>query len=183
MSPEFIAAAKAEESDLLKKLEALRALLAAYDMPPAQVEAKPKPKAEKPSAPPAAVRQAKSGSAERAMDKFTPYGRAVVAAAVNVARASPRLPIKTREITEILLENGVEIRGNDPVNALGAMLHRCSSLRSLGKRGWTLADGVTGHPNTAHENGALNGQAASAPEVGEAATSPVENRGWQAYPG
>lgn len=185
MSPEFIAAAKAEESVLVQRLDAVRALLAAYGAPPAVSEAKERES--KPAKPDKPAGSAQSAAPkERVMDKFTPYNKEVVDAAVAAARKAEALPIRTRDLAEAVQATGIVIRGNDPVNALGALLHRCSAMRSLGKQGWTLADVQTTQKeqtDRTNENGALNGQAASAPEAGEAATSPVENRGWQAYHG
>jgi hypothetical protein len=143
MSPEFIAAARAEEAELVKKLEAVRGLLSAYGAGDTGA----------PVAPAVPVAKPKTTEwAARPKDKFTPYGQDIVDRAIAVVRAAPELPIKTKAIADVMLADGVEIRGNDPANALGALLARSSALQSLGKRGWTLTNMKDWSPQGPKEN-------------------------------
>ena len=179
MSPEFIAAAEAEEAELATKLAAVRAVLAAYGRSPVKAaEAKPKQASnvQDSVSMAAQVRPLSSAWGDRPKDQFTPYGWEVVKAAVRVVREAKSLPIKTRAITEGVQAKGIEIRGNDPVNALGALLARCSGLESLGKKGWTLTAGADTGPYAPEKIEASNGNAAGASTAEGAATPSFENR-------
>lgn len=136
MDGDIIAQMRKEEADLSRKLKAVRDFLAAYNVP-ASNEAAPAPAT---AAGPNAA--AKAGSAQREkvnIDGFTAYGRGVVATAMQLMLTQAG-PVKTRQAVEFMQGLGMELTGQDPVNAVGALLYRSADLVSHGKKGWTIAD-------------------------------------------
>ncbi|MDO9222352.1 MAG: hypothetical protein Q7U20_01410 [Caulobacter sp.] len=75
----------------------------------------------------------------RSIKNFTEYGREVIATAMDCL-IGQTAPVKTRELVDAIGRRGVEIRGENPINALGALLKRSADITSHGKRGWTLTD-------------------------------------------
>jgi hypothetical protein len=148
-----------EEADLVRKLDAVRQFLAAYGGP----------------APVAAAAKGSTvtrrSSATRA-DKFGSYGQGVIDAACKLLEGA-NAPVPTRDLLAKLERYGVEVRGENKVNALSALLARSSKVQGHGRAGWTLA----GDPPTAeeiqetlgeqaqNETKAPNGDAASASVV------------------
>ena len=154
---------RAEEADLMRKLDAVRAFLAAYGEPAASSTKQAPPK--------------KPGGGSRGkvgLDGFGEYGRATVIEAMKFISKHDH-PVITRRIVEAMTARGYEIRGNDPVNALSALLARCADVISHGRSGWTLADPESFKRtlgDAQNENEAPNGSAAGASET----------RGWGAPP-
>lgn len=124
---DIISRMRAEESDLVRKLEAVRHFLAAYAGPVASASTPP------------AQKRASRGSAERA-DKFGGYGMGVIDAVASVLPGPSKNPLMTRDIIAKLEASGVAIRGKNKVNALSALLARSSRIKGHGRSGWTLAD-------------------------------------------
>jgi hypothetical protein len=120
---------RAEEADLAKKLEAVRAFLAAYEGESGSTRsAKAAPKSGK-----------SEGRRQVEIDGFGAYGRTVVAEAMRMLMASNH-PIKTSQLVAPIEAMGVEISGQNKINALGALLARSVDITSHGKAGWSLAD-------------------------------------------
>lgn len=130
MSTEIVAQMRKEEADLVRKLKAVRDFLAAYDVVPSNETVAPAPVTPRISSPP----REKVG-----IEGFTPYGRRVVATAMLQMLATPH-PVKTRQAVEFMQAMGMEITGQDPVNAVGALLYRSADLTSHGKAGWTISN-------------------------------------------
>lgn len=117
---------EAEEADLERKLAVVREFLAVY----------------RPSAPKGA---AKSPSPSREVrtfgdriDKFGTYGKGVVDVVLTMLPSVSAEPILTRDLVVKLENNGIEIRGENKVNALSALLARSSKIKGHGRSGWTL---------------------------------------------
>lgn len=128
MDGDIVDRMRAEEAELIKKLEAVRAFLAAYGG-----AASPAP-ASKP-----ANRVSRTGAREKVeIDGYGGYGRKVVAEAMRMLMASSH-PIKTSDLIGPIEAMGVEITGQNKVNALGALLSRSIDIVSHGKAGWSLA--------------------------------------------
>lgn len=133
MDSDIIAQMRKEEADLARKLKAVRDLLAAYNVTASNEPSQP--------AAPAKGEKAQSPREKVGIDGYSDYGRALVASAMREMLPATQ-PVKTRRIAEALDEKGIAITGKDPVNALGAMLHRSADITSHGKAGWTLTDPV-----------------------------------------
>ncbi len=128
---------RAEEADLLRKLEAVRGVLRAYgemrsvqDNTRSDVElAGPKHSAAR-----------TEGNRERVgLERFSEYGRQIVSAAIDaITDAATDVPIPTRMLVDMIEARGLSIRGEDKNNALSALLARSIHVRSNGRRGWTL---------------------------------------------
>jgi len=133
---------KAERAELLRKLAAVDVFLAAYGEQPASV---PHHAAESSAVvtarlPPAARATADAPSKDKkAIENFTPYGRKAIATSMSylIGRSTP---VRTRELVDLLEGIGFAIRGENAINALGALLGRSEDIVSHGKAGWTLAD-------------------------------------------
>lgn len=158
MDGDIIARMRSEEADLARKLKAVRDFLAAYGQAPSNDIPAQGAKVQ-PAAP-----RGKVG-----IDGYTPYGRGIVATAM-IPMLKTKHPVKTRAIVEFLQGLGVEITGQEPVNAVGALLYRSADIRSHGKAGWTVADESTANEivsQYAHkENEASHGKAEDASEAG-----------------
>lgn len=137
MSPQFKAQARAEEADLLRKLEAVRAVLRAYGEAPLSEAPAPE---KAPGRPALASPPATSANKEKKpLEGFSPYGADVVRAAIKVVKERPGGPVATRDMVAAIEAMGQEIRGVDKVNALSALLARSADLTNHGRRGWTLS--------------------------------------------
>jgi hypothetical protein len=119
---DIVAQMKAEEAALVRKLDAVRQFLAAYGEGAATRGA---------SAP-----RSPRAAAER-VDKFGSYGKGVISAAMECLPSEGDEPISTRELVDRLELRGVEIRGQNKVNALSALLARSSQIKGHGRAGWT----------------------------------------------
>lgn len=157
---DIVAQMKAEEADLVRKLEAVRQFLAAYGEKPAPT----------PTARAAPANKPARNLTDR-MDKFGSYGKGVIEAAAKMLPEDGGEPMPTRELVDRLEFIGVEIRGQNKVNALSALLARSTQIKGYGRAGWTLAGKRnSGGDDAPNENEAPNGNAAGASET----------RGWGA---
>ncbi|RQW44104.1 hypothetical protein [Novosphingobium sp. LASN5T] len=135
-----------EEADLTQKLEALRMILRAYgaDAPIAALSAAPTivaPTIEVPNGPVAAATLTpKTGREKVSLDRFGDYGRSVVQAAIDECRSHLGRPIASRDMVTLVERRGIEVRGNDKVNAISALLARSIDLKPNGRKGWTLSE-------------------------------------------
>lgn len=127
MDGDIVERMRAEEADLSRKLEAVRAFLAAYGHTAGGEDARPQ-------------RQPKQGSRQKVpIEGFGAYGRKVVAEAMRVLLTSDH-PMRTSDLITPIEAMGVEITGLNKINALGAMLARSIDINSHGKAGWSLAN-------------------------------------------
>lgn len=133
---DIIARMRIEEADLARKLEAVRALIAAYTGEPMGTDSSP-----------ASARNVddrkppiRSGSRDKvSIDGYSAYGRAVIVEALRALALAP-FPVKTRDLVPAIEDHGIEIRGESKVNALGALLARSQDIVSHGKAGWSAAN-------------------------------------------
>jgi len=136
MTPDIIAQMKAEQADLRRKLEAIQAVLAAYGVTdtaaPATTARTGALLATTSKVPPLRERVP--------LSRFSEYGAQVVNAALHVVQARSSGPVLTRDLVAEIEKMGIEIRGNDKVNALSALLARSADLVSHGRRGWTASE-------------------------------------------
>ncbi|MGA0532102.1 hypothetical protein [Hansschlegelia sp. KR7-227] len=169
MDANIVQQMKAEEADLMRKLDAVRAFLAAYGVQngraPSGERNMPKP-AIVPATRPASVRD------RVPLDRFTEYGREVVKAAITAVKKETVRPVLTRRLVELIEAEGVEIRGVDKVNALSALLARSIDLTSIGRRGWTLAHEEDGDGQEPEENGPHSTSAGGPDASGEGGPTP-----------
>lgn len=168
MDGDIIARIDEEEADLLRKLKAIQEFKAAYGV--RSVEG-------------AAVDSRKSNSRSRvSIEGFGKYGRTVVAEAMRFLLFATT-PMKTRELVPNIEAMGVNINGENKINALGALLARSIDIVSHGKAGWTLADKERARVIVAehghNETEAPSGEAAGASEVPPAS---VVSAGWTSGP-
>jgi hypothetical protein len=127
MDGDIVERMRAEEEDLAKKLEAVRAFLAVYGGTPTAGGAGP-------------TQKAKPGSREKVeIEGYGAYGRVVVAEAMRMMMTSSH-PMKTSQLVAPIEAMGIEITGQNKINALGALLARSTNIRSHGKAGWSLVD-------------------------------------------
>lgn len=132
MDKDIIAQMRAEEADLARKLKAVRDFLVAYGAPASNDLTR--------AVTPTPVQKAQAeGRGKVDIDGYSPYGRGIVATAMVVLLTANH-PMKTRQIVEVLQSMNVEITGQDPINAVGALISRSTDIISHGKAGWTLAD-------------------------------------------
>lgn len=182
MEEDIVKRVRAEEADLVRKLDAVRQLLAAYGE---GSKTAPTPKA------PAATKATRPSLSSR-VDKFGSYGQGVIDKACSFLPDIHSAPMLTRDLLAKLERYGVEVRGENKVNALSALLARSSAVKGHGRAGWTLAgekstDDITETlgGNAQNETEAPNGHAASASVVaGSGAPTPSPaawvnpNPGW-----
>lgn len=136
MDGEIISRMRDEESALLRKLAAVRDLLAAYGETAASETARI-----------VAARGDTLNSTRRTspsrekvgIEGFGEYGRRIVATAIYGMLFQTE-PMKTRKIVEFLEGLKIDISGENKVNAVGALLGRSTDIVSHGKGGWTVAD-------------------------------------------
>ena len=122
------------EADLVRKLDAVRLFLTTFvevrdDMASA-LKAPPRP----------AVRRedVKRKTPAEKIDKFGSYGQAVIDASLAILPGENESPMATRVLVEKLDFRGVEVRGENKVNALSALLARSSKIKGHGRSGWTI---------------------------------------------
>jgi hypothetical protein len=175
MDRHIISSLRAEESGLLKKLDAIRAVIALYE---GEAVAAP-PRHD--NAPRVAASNQEITSKEGddlSLGRGGPaYGEKVRAVARETILHATVLPVPTRDIVAEVKKAGIQISGQNELNAVSALLSRHGDFVSNGRAGWTLRAvdqryGLTS-PN---ENEAPNGNAAGASEAGEVGASPNENQ-------
>lgn len=137
MTPDIVERVKAEEAELLRKLAAVRAFLDVYAAGAGKAAGATTPRAAKPSRP--AGERATPARERVEISRFSPYGASVVIAAKRAISRAFVQPVPTRKLAEMIEADGLEIRGEDKVNALSALLSRSIDVQSNGRRGWTLA--------------------------------------------
>lgn len=131
MNAEIVKQMRAEEADLVRKLQAVRDFLAAYGEAP-----KGDYRTESASL---------KGSRSNARSKSVPITsyqadtRTSVALALMFMATSDGL-MKTADLVSCIEGLGHEIGGANKVNALGALLSRSEDVEGHGKRGWTVHD-------------------------------------------
>lgn len=156
MENDVIARMRAEETDLLRKLKAVRDFLAAYgDIVPSDSLSSVRSEAKRPQTP----ARGKVG-----IGGYSNYGRRIVAEAMR-AMLTQSHPMKSRQIVEAITAMGIDITGENKVNALGALLYRSADIESHGKAGWTLRDRDTALKIVADYGHNANGAAEAAPET------------------
>lgn len=140
MEHDIIERMRREEAELVRKLEAVRALLNAYGATAADrvgigdsVHAEVRKRSGESEARKSRTRE------KMPLDRFSAYGRSVVEAALAECAKHPGSPIATRDMLTLIEQRGIEVRGEDKVNAVSALLARSSDLKPNGRRGWTLA--------------------------------------------
>ncbi len=148
MDDAVIETVRKEERDLLRKLAAVQVLLRAYGAQPAieTVRATEESAARTQTSSRTLNQPGDEASREprgkRPFDDFTPYGRQAIATAMSFLVGQAH-PIRTRELVTAIKAIGFTIRGDNAMNALGALLGRSADIVSHGKAGWTLADPAT----------------------------------------
>lgn len=130
MDQTVIAHMRREEQDLLRKLEAVRQLLAVYGEPANEAPMKATATASQP-------RPVRASSVDRT-DKFGAYGQRIIDAATRHLPEMGGNPMMTRDLLAKLDEDGIEVRGENKINALSALLARSSTIKGYGRAGWTL---------------------------------------------
>jgi hypothetical protein len=115
------------EADLIRKLEAVRQFLDTFA-------------GASNDAPKIAARNegAKGKTPAIKIDKFGSYGQAVIDASIAILPGEGESPMPTRVLVEKLAFCNVEVRGENKVNALSALLARSSKIKSHGRSGWTI---------------------------------------------
>lgn len=161
MEKQFLVQLQQEESELSRKLDAIRGVIAVY-APHAATFLKPM-----------STLKVASALAERAVKASKDnYAKEVRAIAADVIRNSPSLPVPTKVIVDRVLLHGMEIRGQNALNAVSALLSRSEDFVANGRSGWTLAEMNQSYGFSPNENEAPNGNAAGASEAGGGATPP-----------
>lgn len=131
MNADIVNQMRAEEADLVRKLQAVRDFLAAYG------EA-PKGGSQSESATPKAGRRA-ARSKNVPITSYQADTRTSVALALMFMATSEGL-VKTADLVRSIEAVGHEIGGENKVNALGALLARSEDVEGHGKSGWTIYD-------------------------------------------
>lgn len=159
MEQDIVERMRAEEADLVRKLEAVRQFLAAY----AGAAVTP--------AKPAGAARASRPSLSARTDKFGSYGQGVIDAACKFLPGSDEAPMLTRDLLAKLERDGVEVRGENKVNALSALLARSSKIKGHGRAGWT----IEGERSTDEITETLGGKAQNETEAqsGDSASASV----------
>ena len=128
MNADIVKQMRAEEADLVRKLQAVRDFLSAYG--------------EAPKGGDAGASNPNRNSARSKSVPITSYQaetRTSVALALMIMATSPGL-VKTAKLVEGIEAMGHEIGGANKVNALGALLSRSEDVEGHGKSGWTVYD-------------------------------------------
>jgi hypothetical protein len=124
-----------EEAELERKLAAVRAVKAAYGIGVAAATGAAAARSNTtgvgaPARPPRRM-------ADR-MDKFGAYGQGIIDVALQFLPGESDGPMPTRDLVSKLERYGTEVRGENKVNALSALLARSSKIKGHGRAGWTL---------------------------------------------
>lgn len=128
MNADIVKQMRAEEADLVRKLQAVRDFLAAYG------EA---PKGDTTAASNSRRLPARSKSVP--ITSYQADTRTSVALALMIMATSPGL-MKTADLVRGIEAMGHKIGGANQVNALGALLARSEDVEGHGKSGWTVYD-------------------------------------------
>ena len=128
MDADIVKRMRAEEADLVRKLQAVRDFLSAYGEAPRE------------AATGRVVASAESGARPKvSIDSFTAQTRPSVVLAMKALMSTHGL-MKTSELVQAIEAMGHTVNGDNKVNALGALLSRSADLIGHGKSGWELAD-------------------------------------------
>lgn len=156
----------AEEADLVRKLEAVRAMKDAYGIGGQAVTS---PSVTAPKVSGRAVR-----SLEDRKDKFGAYGQRIIDTAIKLLPPDGDNPVQTKALVLQFQLLGVDISGNNKVNALSALLARSSKIKGYGRAGWTLSGPaeagpsiIAVHPVDYKENEPTSGNAVGSDAVSE----------------
>lgn len=147
----FVDAMKSEIADLERQLEAnstyvkireLKRLLSVYnhDNNTTNVDSKSQ---KKPTAQPSGT----SGT---------------IVSAVKRAISGRTQPTRTREIMEMLSQNGIKVGGSAPQNIVSSLLSKSDEFKSHGRIGWTLVQKAEGEVTEAPEGDLLSGNPSEA---------------------
>lgn len=129
MDADIVNRMRAEEADLVRKLQAVRDFLTVYGEAPLNAARTT-----------AAGPKADTGGRPKAeIDSFTAQTRTSVVLALQALTTNPGL-MKTSELVQFIESMGHTINGDNKVNALGALLARSADVKGHGKSGWELAD-------------------------------------------
>lgn len=132
----------AEEADLERKLAAVRAMKAAYGIGGKAVAVARSATVKSTTATAGGARSARNATDR--MDKFGSYGQHIIDTACKLLPGEGMTPTPTRTLVEHFATLGVEVRGENKVNALSALLARSSKIKGYGRAGWTLAGPAPG---------------------------------------
>lgn len=169
---DIIGRMRSEEAELVRKLDAVRHFLKAYASG-SQSDSAASPRSTRSAASPRSLTSRK--------DKFGSYGQGIIDTSVKILPAHGNSPMPTRDLVEKLERYSVEVRGENKVNALSALLARSTSIQGYGRSGWTRAAGVDVNAEDIAEilgDEAQNGNAAPDGEANGAA----ETAGWGVQP-
>ena len=154
---------RAEEAELISKLEAIRSVLIVYG---ADVKTGASFSAPHIAKQASALLEGNTARVRAPLDRFSAYGANVIRTAMRCIEEHPIVPVPTRLLVDLIQERGVEIRGEDKVNALSALLARCLEVKSNGRRGWTIEhDEEESGEDGPNENEASHGQAGDASDA------------------
>ena len=131
MNADIVKQMRAEETDLLRKLQAVRDFLAAYGEAPKGGD---RADGEAPKPTRSSVR-----SKSVPITSYQDDTRTSVALALMFMASNDGL-VKTADLVKSIEAMGHEIGGANKVNALGALLARSEDVEGHGKRGWTVYD-------------------------------------------
>jgi hypothetical protein len=98
--------------------------------------------------------------------RISGYSNKVRRIARHTIATATELPVPTRNIVEAVKAEGIEIRGQNELNAVSALLSRHDDFVSNGRSGWTLNDITEDTGNSQKENEVPNGNAADTSETG-----------------
>lgn len=166
MDADIVKRMRAEEADLSRKLQAVRAFLSAYGEAPRDADDSDTSR-----------RESRESSAREKVDitSFTEQTRRSVLLAIQAMTTTSKL-MKTRDLVVAVENTGHEISGQNKVNALGALLARSEDIVGHGKSGWALADREKAiaivQKYLLNENGAPPAEPESAPEAAGWGVSP-----------
>lgn len=131
MSREIVMQMRAEEADLMRKLQAVRAVLAAYGETPA-LESGGLPVRQRAAYP-------RKEREKVGITTFLENTRPSVLFALE-AMAHAHGLMRTKDLVAYIEKRGHEITGSNKVNALGALLARSEDVQGHGKAGWSVAN-------------------------------------------
>lgn len=138
MDAEIIDRMRREEAELTRKLEAVRGLLRAYGATPfvSQTEQQSGSKTREATS----GGNANRGREKMPLERFSEYGQSVVKAAIKECARQLGKPISSRNMVDLVEKQGIEVSGQDKINALSALLARSIDLETNGRKGWTLSE-------------------------------------------
>lgn len=181
MDDDIIDRMRREEAELVRKLEAVRALLRAYGGASDSIVVSGAAQAEIRKTPSQQAPRSKASAREKMpLERFSPYGQLVVKAAIDECRSHLGRPIPSRHMVDLVEKRGIEVQGKDKANAISAMLARSIDLMPNGRKGWTLANPddfdellLSREVQTEEEPHSASAGGSSA-EKGDAPTSPFQ---------